>query len=60
MPRIKLPPKLPFKKLGLAGLGLIGGSLAMENRIPLLVFNLAGPDNIRRAIKGEEVGTIVS
>jgi len=35
-------------------------SLAMENRIPLLVFNLAGPDNIRRAIKGEEVGTIVS
>ena len=35
-------------------------SLAMENRIPLLVFNLAGPDNIRRAIRGEEVGTIVS
>jgi len=35
-------------------------SLAMENRIPLLVFNLAGPGNIRRAIRGEEVGTIVS
>ena len=35
-------------------------SLAMENHIPLLVFNLAVPDNIRRAIRGEEVGTIVS
>ena len=28
MAKIKLPPKLPFKKVGLAGLGLIGGSLA--------------------------------
>ena len=28
MVKIKLPPKLPFKKVGLAGLGLIGGSLA--------------------------------
>jgi uridylate kinase len=35
-------------------------SLAMENRIPLLVFNLTEPGNIRRAIRGEEVGTMVS
>jgi uridylate kinase len=35
-------------------------SLAMENRIPLLVFNLSGFGNIRRAIRGEEVGTFVS
>jgi uridylate kinase len=35
-------------------------SLAMENRIPLLVFNLAVPGNIRRAVRGEEVGTFVS
>jgi prephenate dehydrogenase len=28
MPKFKLPPRLPFKKLGIAGLGLIGGSLA--------------------------------
>ncbi|KXS56361.1 MAG: hypothetical protein AMR96_03110 [Candidatus Adiutrix intracellularis] len=28
MTKIKLPPKLPFKKVGIAGLGLIGGSLA--------------------------------
>ena len=35
-------------------------SLAMENRIPLLVFNLFGAGNIRRAIRGEAVGTLVS
>jgi prephenate dehydrogenase len=28
MPRFKLPPRLPFHRLGIAGLGLIGGSLA--------------------------------
>ncbi|MDR2140773.1 MAG: prephenate dehydrogenase [Deltaproteobacteria bacterium] len=28
MPRFKLPPKLPFHSIGVAGLGLIGGSLA--------------------------------
>jgi prephenate dehydrogenase len=28
MPKSKLPPKLPFRRLGIAGLGLIGGSLA--------------------------------
>ncbi len=28
MPGIALPPKLPFKRVGIAGLGLIGGSLA--------------------------------
>lgn len=35
-------------------------SLAMENRLPLLVFNLTVAGNIRRAIQGEEVGTFVS
>jgi prephenate dehydrogenase len=28
MPKFKLPPKLPFRRMGIAGLGLIGGSLA--------------------------------
>jgi prephenate dehydrogenase len=28
MPGIALPPKLPFRRVGIAGLGLIGGSLA--------------------------------
>ena len=34
-------------------------SLCMENKIPILVFNLNNPDNILRAVKGEKIGTIV-
>ena len=35
-------------------------SLAMENRIPLLAFNLFHNGNIKRALMGEQVGTLVS
>ena len=35
-------------------------SLAMENRIPLLVFNLFTHGNIKRALRGEPVGTLVT
>ncbi len=35
-------------------------SLAMENRIPLLVFNLFTHGNIKRALMGEPVGTLVT
>ena len=34
-------------------------SLCMDNNIPILVFNLDDPENIVRAIKGENNGTIV-
>ena len=34
-------------------------SLAMENHIPVLVFALKDPQNINRALCGENVGTIV-
>lgn len=34
-------------------------SLCMENKIPLLVFNLNEPDNILKAVKGLKVGTTV-
>ena len=34
-------------------------SLAMENGIPLLVFNLLTRGNIKRALQGEPVGTLV-
>ena len=34
-------------------------SLCMDNNIPILVFNLNDPENIVRAIKGENNGTIV-
>ncbi len=34
-------------------------SLCMDNKIPILVFNLDDPDNIVRALQGEKIGTIV-
>ena len=33
--------------------------LAMDNHIPVLVFALKDPENIRRALRGEKVGTLV-
>lgn len=35
-------------------------SLCMDNRIPVLVFDLATYGNIERAVRGEAVGTLVS
>ena len=35
-------------------------SLCMENRMPILVFNLRTQGNIRRAVMGEDIGTRVS
>jgi uridylate kinase len=35
-------------------------SLAMDNHLPLVVFNLKEPDNIRKVICGERVGTLIS
>ncbi|MGG7143797.1 UMP kinase [Clostridium nigeriense] len=35
-------------------------SLCMDNNIPILVFGLEEPGNIKRAISGEEIGTLVS
>lgn len=34
-------------------------SLAMENGLPILVLNIGDPDNIRRALHGETIGTLV-
>ncbi|KAI4311406.1 hypothetical protein MLD38_036308 [Melastoma candidum] len=34
-------------------------TLCQENNIPVVVFNLATPGNIEKAIKGERVGTLI-
>ena len=44
---------------GLHVMDSTAASLCMDNEIPILVFNLADPDNIVRAIKGEQIGTVV-
>jgi len=45
--------------MGLGVMDSTAASLCMDNRIPLLVFNLNGRGNIRRAVLGENVGTYV-
>ncbi|GMA49009.1 uridylate kinase [Alicyclobacillus contaminans] len=44
------------------GLGVMDStatSLCMDNEIPLIVFSISDPANIRRAVLGESIGTIV-
>ena len=35
-------------------------SLCMDNRLPIVVFNLQTPGNIKRAIMGERIGSLVT
>ena len=35
-------------------------AMCRDNKIPILVFGIADPQNIVRAVKGEKIGTIVS
>ncbi len=35
-------------------------SLCMDNKIPLIVFDLSDPDNILRVLKGDNIGTILT
>jgi uridylate kinase len=32
----------------------------MDNKMPIVVFNMSEPSNIQRAVLGEPVGTLVS
>lgn len=44
------------------GLGVMDStatSLCMDNKIPIIVFGIDKPDNIRKVLMGEQVGTIV-
>ena len=44
---------------GLAVMDSTAASLCMDNQLPILVFSLDDPDNIVRAVKGENIGTLV-
>jgi uridylate kinase len=35
-------------------------TLCMDNDLPIIVFNLTSPGNIRKIIEGDPIGTIVS
>jgi len=46
------------KRLGVMDMTAI--SLAMDNRLPLVIFNLKGRGNIRKVVCGEQVGTRIT
>src|SRR4029079_11812786 len=45
---------------GLKAMDSTAISLCMDNRLPIVVFNLRTPGNIRRAIAGEPIGSLVT
>jgi len=46
-------------KLGLKVMDATAISLCMENRLPIIVFNLNKRGNIKRVVSGEKIGTVV-
>jgi uridylate kinase len=44
---------------GLAVMDTTATSLCMDNKIPIIVFGINEPGNIKRAVMGEEIGTYV-
>ena len=62
-PKAKRFEKLTFldvlnKRLGVMDVTAI--SMCMENRLPIIVFNLRRDGNIVRAVKGESIGTLIA
>ncbi|HWI41934.1 MAG TPA: UMP kinase, partial [Verrucomicrobiae bacterium] len=45
--------------MGLQVMDATATSLCMDNKLPIIVFNLAAPGNIKKVIAGEGIGTIV-
>lgn len=50
---------LEVLKRGLQVMDATAISLSMENRLPIIVFDYREPGNIRRALSGEPIGTLV-
>ena len=50
---------LEVLKRGLKVMDATAISLCMDNKLPILVFNIAAPGNIKKIVCGEEIGTLV-
>jgi len=46
-------------KKGLAVMDATATSLCMDNNLPIIVFDVGVPGNVKRVVQGEEIGTIV-
>lgn len=59
----KLYPKLSYKEImekDLKVMDMAAIGLAMEHKLPILVFNLFQEDNILKAAQGEQLGSIIT
>jgi uridylate kinase len=45
---------------GLAVMDSTAISLCMENKMPIIIFDLNEPGNIKRVVLGEKVGSLVT
>jgi len=55
--------KVTFEEALRSGLKVVDAaafSLCMDNRLPMVVFGMEGDGNITRALRGEQIGTLVS
>ncbi len=56
-------PNVRYRDVIIRGLRVMDAtaiSLAMDNKLPIVVFNITVPGNVRRALCAEEIGTMVS
>ncbi len=63
VPDAKMIERLSYMEVIQRGLGVMDSTaitLCMDNRMPIIVFNLAVPGNIRRVVLGERVGSTVT
>jgi len=61
-PKAKKYKQLTYMEVLKKGLGVMDStavSLCMDNNLPIVVFNVRGKGNIRKAIEGKNIGTLV-
>ncbi len=61
-PEAKKFERLSYLEVLKAGLGVMDAtatSLCMDNTIPIIVFNIAVEGNIKRAVRGDPIGTFI-
>ncbi len=51
---------MEIMRLGLKVMDMTAVSLCKDNNMPMIIFNMGEPGNIKRAIAGEKIGSLVT